>query len=173
MLPRAGLCVRVSARIFPHSEHRKTTGDEAVDDGTQGVSELPQTYSTPSASAFQDAGTAIHPGYVEGQIQGGTSQGIGWAISEEYFMNDEGRMMNTSLLDYRMPTALDLPMIEAVIVEVPNPGHPFGVRGVGEANIVPTLAALANAVHNAMGVRMRELPMTPASVVKALADGVE
>ena len=124
-------------------------------------------------TAFQDAGTAIHPGYVEGQIQGGTSQGVGWALNEEYFMNDEGRMMNTSLLDYRMPTTLDLPMIEAVIVEVPNPGHPFGVRGVGEANIVPTLAAMANAVHNAVGVRMRELPMTPASVVKALGGGAK
>ena len=124
-------------------------------------------------TAFQDAGTAIHPSYVEGQIQGGTSQGVGWALNEEYFMNDEGRMMNTSLLDYRMPTTLDLPMIEAVIVEVPNPGHPFGVRGVGEANIVPTLAAMANAVHNALGVRMRELPMTPASVVKTLAESGE
>ena len=88
-------------------------------------------------------------------------------------MNDEGRMMNTSLLDYRMPTTLDLPMIEAVIVEVPNPGHPFGVRGVGEANIVPTLAALANAVHNALGIRMPELPMTPASVVKAMHEAGE
>ena len=84
-------------------------------------------------TAFQDAGIAIHPSYVEGQIQGGAAQGIGWALNEEYNMAEDGHMNNTSLLDYRMPTALDLPMIEAVIVEVPNPNHPFGIRGVGEA----------------------------------------
>ncbi|MXX52966.1 MAG: hypothetical protein F4Z35_03195 [Dehalococcoidia bacterium] len=77
-------------------------------------------------------------------------------------------MQNTSLLDYRMPTSLDLPMIDAVIVEVNNPGHPFGVRGVGEANIAPPLAALANAIHDAAGVRMTELPMNPQSVVSAI-----
>ncbi|MCH8090627.1 MAG: xanthine dehydrogenase family protein molybdopterin-binding subunit, partial [Chloroflexi bacterium] len=119
-------------------------------------------------TAFQDVGTAIHPSYVEGQIQGGTSQGIGWALNEEYYMSEEGHMLNASLLDYRMPTSLDLPMIEPVIVEVPNPGHPFGVRGAGEANITPTLAALANAIHNATGVRLRQLPMSPATIVEAL-----
>jgi len=119
-------------------------------------------------TALQDAGKAIHPGYVEGQIQGGTSQGAGWALHEEYSMGEDGRMLNSSLLDYRMPTALDLPMIDTVIVEVPNPGHPFGVRGVGEANIVPPLGALANAIHDAVGVRMNRLPMNPASIVKAL-----
>ena len=121
-------------------------------------------------TAFQDAGTAIHPSYVEGQIQGGTAQGIGWALNEEYFIGDDGRMMNSSLLDYRMPTSLDLPMIDAVIVEVPNPGHPFGIRGVGEANIVPPLGAMANAVNDAVGVRMTDLPMSPAAVTKALKD---
>ena len=119
-------------------------------------------------TAFQDAGTAIHPSYVEGQIQGGTAQGVGWALNEEYFMSDDGRMLNSSFLDYRMPTTVDLPMIEAVIVEVPNPGHPFGVKGVGEANIAPPLAAIANAVHNAIGVRMDKLPMNPDAVVRAL-----
>jgi CO/xanthine dehydrogenase Mo-binding subunit len=119
-------------------------------------------------TAFQDVGTAIHPSYVEGQIQGGTSQGIGWALNEEYYMSEEGHMLNASLLDYRMPTSLDLPMIEPVIVEVPNPGHPFGVRGAGEANITPTLAALANAIHDATGVRLRQLPMSPATIVEAL-----
>ena len=119
-------------------------------------------------TALQDAGMAVHPGYVEGQIQGGTSQGAGWALHEEYFMGEDGRMLNSSLLDYRMPTALDLPMIDTVIVEVPNPGHPFGVRGVGEANIVPPLGALANAIYDAVGVRMNRLPMNPASIVKAL-----
>ncbi len=119
-------------------------------------------------TAFQDAGTAIYPAYVDGQIQGGTVQGIGWALNEEYFMDDNGVMRNSTLLDYRMPIALDLPMIESVIIEVPNPGHPFGVRGVGEANIVPPLAVIANALHDATGVRLSELPMNPAAVVKAL-----
>ena len=80
----------------------------------------------------QDAGKAIHPSYVEGQMQGGASQGIGWALNEEYVFDDKGVMRNASFLDYRMPTCLDLPMIEAIIVEVPNPGHPYGVRGVAK-----------------------------------------
>ena len=119
-------------------------------------------------TAFQDAGFAIHPSYVEGQIQGGAAQGIGWALNEEYYMGEDGSMMNSSLLDYRMPTSLDLPMIDAVIIEVHNPGHPFGVRGVGEANIAPPLAALSNAIHDATGARLRNLPMNPQSVVAAL-----
>jgi CO/xanthine dehydrogenase Mo-binding subunit len=105
---------------------------------------------------------------VEGQIQGGAVQGIGWALNEEYYMSDDGQMLNATLLDYRMPTSLDVPMIDAVIVEVPNPGHPFGVRGVGEANIVPPLAAIANAIHDAIGVRLDKLPMNPSAIVKAL-----
>ncbi len=121
-------------------------------------------------TAFQDVGTAIHPSYVEGQIQGGAVQGIGWALNEEYYMSDDGEMLNATLLDYRMPTSLDVPMIDAVIVEVPNPGHPFGVRGVGEANIVPPLAAIANAIHDATGARIDQLPMNPASIVKSLND---
>jgi CO/xanthine dehydrogenase Mo-binding subunit len=121
-------------------------------------------------TAAQDAGRAIHPSYVEGQIQGGVVQGIGWALNEEYYMSDDGRMMNSSLLDYRMPTSLDLPMIDTVIVEVPNPAHPYGARGVGEVPIVPPLAALANAIYDAMGVRMTTLPMNPPSVAKALAE---
>ena len=123
-------------------------------------------------TAFQDAGTAVHPSYVEGQVQGGTAQGVGWALNEEYFMNEEGRMLNSTFLDYRMPITMDLPMIEAVVVEVPNPGHPFGVRGVGEANIVPPLAAVANAVYDAVGTRMRELPMSPAAITKALSQKI-
>ena len=121
-------------------------------------------------TASQDVGTAIHPSYVEGQIQGGVVQGIGWALNEEYYMSDAGQMMNTSLLDYRMPTSLDLPMIDPVIVEVPNPNHPYGVRGVGEVCLVPPLAALANAIYDATGVRMSELPMNPAAVAKAIAE---
>jgi CO/xanthine dehydrogenase Mo-binding subunit len=119
-------------------------------------------------TAAQDAGKAIHPSYVEGQIQGGAVQGIGWALNEEYFINDSGGMANASLLDYRMPTSLDLPMIEALIVEVPNPLHPYGVRGVGEVAIVPPMAAIANAIYDAIGIRMTELPMNPAAVRKAI-----
>ncbi len=120
-------------------------------------------------TAIQDAGAAIHPSYVEGQMQGGAAQGAGWALNEEYFMSGDGALLNATLLDYRMPTSLDLPMIDTVIVEVPNPGHPFGVRGVGEANIVPPLAAFANAVDDAVGARLTQLPMSPAAIVAALA----
>ena len=102
-------------------------------------------------------------------MQGGVSQGVGWAISEEYIYDAEGRLRNKNLLDYRMPTALDLPMIETIIVEVPNPEHPYGVRGVGEVPIVPPLATLANAVHDATGARMRAIPMSPARVHETLA----
>ena len=119
-------------------------------------------------TAIQDAGKAVHPDYVEGQMQGGVVQGIGWALNEEYYMGDEGQMLNSSFLDYRMPTSLDLPMIDTVIVEVENPGHPYGVRGVGEVSIVPPLAAIANAIHDAIGVRMDTLPMNPQAVLKAL-----
>ncbi len=112
-------------------------------------------------TAIQDAGCAIHPSYVEGQMQGGAVQGIGWALNEEYIFDDRGRMQNANYLDYRMPTALDVPMIETVIVEVPNPAHPYGVRGVGETPIIAPPAAIANAIYRATGVRMRELPMSP------------
>ena len=123
-------------------------------------------------TAVQDAGTAIHPAYVEGQIQGGVVQGIGWALNEEYFYDESGRMVNSSFLDYRMPTALDVPNIDTIIVEVPNPGHPYGVRGVGEVPIVPPLAAIANAVADATGHRFTSLPMSPRKVLEAL-DGLE
>ena len=118
-------------------------------------------------TAIQDAGKAVHPSYVEGQIQGGAVQGIGWALNEEYYFGDNGQMMNSSFLDYRMPTSLDLPMIDTVIVEVANPGHPYGVRGVGEVPIVPPLAAIANAVGQATGQRLTQLPITPGSVLEA------
>ncbi len=119
-------------------------------------------------TALQDVGKAVHPGYVEGQMQGGAVQGIGWALNEEYIFDAEGRMVNPNFLDYRMPTSLDLPMIDTVIVEVANPGHPYGVRGVGEVCIVPPMAAVANAIHDAVGVRLTELPMSPARVLEAL-----
>jgi len=97
-------------------------------------------------------------------------QGIGWALNEEYFFDSQGRMANASFLDYRMPTALDVPMIDTIIVEVPNPDHPFGVRGVGEVPIVPPPATIANAIQRATGVRMCELPMSPPRLWKAMAD---
>ncbi|MHA1567128.1 MAG: xanthine dehydrogenase family protein molybdopterin-binding subunit [Alphaproteobacteria bacterium] len=119
-------------------------------------------------TVVQDAGKAIHPAYVEGQYQGGAVQGIGWALNEEYIYGDDGRLQNPSFLDYRVPVASDLPMIDTVIVEVPNPGHPYGVRGVGETSIVPPLAAVANAVSAAVGVRLTELPMSPPRVLRAI-----
>lgn len=119
-------------------------------------------------TAVQDVGRAIHPAYAEGQIQGGAVQGIGWALNEEYFYDSQGHLLNASLLDYRMPTSLDLPMIDTIMVEVPNPGHPYGVRGVGEVPIVPPAGALANAIYHATGVRMTELPMSPPKVLNAI-----
>jgi CO/xanthine dehydrogenase Mo-binding subunit len=119
-------------------------------------------------TAVQDVGKAIHPSYVEGQIQGGAAQGIGWALNEEYVYDAQGRLENPGFLDYRVPVASDLPRIEAVMVEVPNPRHPFGARGVGEVPIVPPMAAVGNAIRAATGVRMRDLPMSPPKVRAAL-----
>ncbi|GAB5470155.1 MAG: xanthine dehydrogenase family protein molybdopterin-binding subunit [Rhodospirillales bacterium] len=119
-------------------------------------------------TVFQDAGKAVNPSYVEGQFQGGAAQGIGWALNEEYVYGEDGRLQNAGFLDYRIPVASDLPMIDAVIVEVPNPGHPYGVRGVGETSIVPPLAAIANAVSAAAGVRLTHLPMSPPRILKAV-----
>ncbi len=119
-------------------------------------------------TAAQDVGTAIHPSYVEGQLQGGVVQGIGWALNEEYIYNSKGRLDNAGFLDYRMPVASDLPMIETILVEVRNPHHPYGVRGVGEVPIVPPLATVGNAIARATGVRMTELPMSPPRLSAAL-----
>ena len=119
-------------------------------------------------TAVQDAGRAIHPSYVEGQIQGGVAQGIGWALNEEYIYDDNGHLENPGFLDYRIPVASDLPMIDAEVVEVPNDAHPHGVRGVGEVPIAPPMAAVHNAIHNAVGLRLRELPMSPPKVLAAI-----
>jgi CO/xanthine dehydrogenase Mo-binding subunit len=120
-------------------------------------------------TAFQDVGRAVHPGFVEGQMQGGAAQGIGWALNEEYLFDRDGVMENAGFLDYRMPVASDLPMIDAVIIEVPNPLHPYGVRGVGEVPIVPPLAAVANAMRDATGVRFTELPLSPPRVLEGIS----
>ena len=135
--------------------------DLTVDEETGQVAILRYT-------AVQDAGTAIHPSYVEGQLQGGTVQGIGWALNEEYVFDDDGSLENASFLDYRIPVASDLPMIDTIIVEVPNPAHPYGVRGVGETGIVPPLATIANAVARATSTRMTSLPMSPPKILAAL-----
>ena len=121
-------------------------------------------------TALIDAGTAVHPSYAEGQVQGATVQGIGWALNEEYFYTRDGAMANSSFLDYRMPTSLDVPMIDIQLVEVPNPRHPYGLRGVGEIPLTPVLAAMANAVSHATGVRMTTLPMSPGAILQAIEE---
>jgi len=121
-------------------------------------------------TASQDVGRAIHPAYVEGQIQGGVAQGIGWALNEEFIYDKNGRLDNAGFLDYRMPVASDLPAIDAVMVEIPNPNHPHGVKGVGEIPLVPSLAAIANAIAHATGKRLYELPMSPPKVLGALSE---
>ena len=153
-----------SAVVHPRGIGPSSSGnivDVQVDPETGKVDVLRYT-------AFQDAGKAIHPTYVEGQMQGGSVQGLGWALNEEYDYDENGVMKNGSFLDYRMPISLDVPMIDTVIVEVPNPGHPFGVRGVGEANIIPPIPAIANAVYHAAGVRMNTLPMNPGTVLERI-----
>ena len=117
----------------------------------------------------QDAGKAINPLGVEGQMQGGAVQSLGIALTEGLTWDESGRLTNPSLLDYRKLTAADLPDIETIIVEVPSPSGPFGARGVGEPPIVPAPAALANAVHDATGVRLTEVPLTPERIALAIA----
>ena len=119
-------------------------------------------------TVVEDAGKAIHRLQVEGQYQGGAVQGIGWALNEEYYYGEDGRMQNASFLDYRMPVASDVPMIGTEIVEVPNPRHPYGLRGVGEVPVVPTMAAIANAIGDAIGIRPRSLPMSPPKLLKLM-----
>jgi CO/xanthine dehydrogenase Mo-binding subunit len=163
-LPHTGGMIQGRANVNPVEVGPSFAGhiaDVEVDPETGKVTILRYT-------AIQDVGTAIHPSYVEGQIQGGASQGIGMALTEEYFYDDSGVMRNSSLLDYRMPTALDLPMIDTVLVEVPSPGHPYGVRGVGEVPIVPPLATIANAIYHATGARMTKLPASPRAILEEL-----
>lgn len=122
-------------------------------------------------TAAQDVGRAIHPSYVEGQLQGGVAQGIGWALNEEYIYNAEGTLDNPSFLDYRMPVASDLPMIDTILVETaPNPRHPYGAKGVGEVPIVPPLAAVAAAITDLVGKRMTSLPLSPSVLTEAMEE---
>ncbi len=135
--------------------------DVEVDTDTGLVSVLRYT-------AFQDVGLALNPTAVEGQIEGSVVQGLGWALLEGFDYGPDGRLRNPSLLDYRMPTALDVPRIDTVIVETPVPNVPYGVRGVGEVPIVPPAAAVANAIARATGVRLCRMPMTPERVLGAI-----
>jgi CO/xanthine dehydrogenase Mo-binding subunit len=174
-LSLAELAAKASATGGPIAGHFEVNADGAgvsfathmvdveVDPDTGKVTILRYT-------VFQDAGKAVHPSYVEGQFQGGAAQGVGWALNEEYVYGKDGRLQNPGFLDYRIPVASDLPMIDTVILEIPNPGHPYGVRGVGETSIVPPLAAVANAVSAAAGVRLTHLPMSPPRILKALMD---
>jgi len=167
LLPRTGGPITGRATVQPRGvgpAFATHVVDVEVDPDTGKVRILRYT-------ATQDVGKAIHPSYVEGQIQGGVAQGIGWAMNEEFIYREDGSMVNTSFLDYRMPTSLDLPMIDCVLVEVPNPGHPYGVRGVGEVPIVPPPAALANAIYRATGKRMTDLPMSPGYVLEKTTNG--
>ena len=165
----ASMATKMGGAIAGHSEiNAGGTGaafclqlvDVEVDPETGSVTPLRHT-------VIQDVGRAISPDYVEGQMQGGAVQGIGWALNEEYVYDDQGRLQNTGFLDYRMPVASDVPMIDTVIVEVPNPNHPYGVRGVGEPTLVSAPAAVANAVENAIGKPMSSLPLSPPKVLKA------
>jgi CO/xanthine dehydrogenase Mo-binding subunit len=119
----------------------------------------------------QDVGRALNPALVEGQMRGGATQAIGWALFEELTHDESGRLLSGSFLDYALPTADRVPDIDTLIVEVPAPDGPFGAKGIGEAPVIAGPAAIANAVAAATGVRLRELPMTPARVWKALGDG--
>ena len=159
----------------PIAGHNEVTADGAGVSFASHICDVevdPETGATKILryTVVQDAGKAIHPTYVEGQFQGAAAQGIGWALNEEYIYGDDGRLQNPGFLDYRVPVCSDLPFIDTKILEIPNPTHPYGVRGVGETSIVPPLAAIGNAVSNAVGVRMNHVPMSPPRILKAIKD---
>ncbi len=157
----------------PISGHSETVADGAGVSFASHICDVevdPETGATKVVryTVVQDAGKAVHPDYVEGQFQGGAAQGIGWALNEEYVYGKDGRLQNPGFLDYRIPVCSDLPFIDTEILEIPNPNHPYGIRGVGETSIVPPLAAIANAVSNAAGVRMTHVPMSPPRILAAI-----
>ncbi len=119
--------------------------------------------------AVHDVGKAVFREGIEGQIQGGVAMGLGYALSEEVHFSD-GRPLNDSFLDYRLPTMRDVPEIVPVILEKENPRSPDDIRGVGEPTTIPTAAAVANAVYDAVGVRVKDLPLTPERVYWALME---
>ena len=121
-------------------------------------------------AAAHDCGTAINPMLVEGQVQGGISMGIGFALQEEMLFDENGLQVNPHLTNYIMPTSLDMPEIEVDIVENFDPTGPFGAKGVGEPTSVPTAAAILNAIHDAVGVRIHSLPATAAKILGAIKE---
>ena len=166
----AGMATKMGGAIAGHSEINAGGAGAAFCAQIVDVEVDPETgFVAPKRyTVIQDVGRAVSPDYVEGQMQGGAVQGIGWALNEEYIYDDNGRLLNTGFLDYRMPVASDLPMIDTVIVEVPNPNHPYGVRGVGEPPLVPAPAAVASAVENAAGIKAASLPLSPPKVLEAM-----
>ena len=161
---RAGLRVTRVRRCGKRKSNRRQRGREEIRALSQDGSD-----QQPTVAAAQDGGISIiDPEPIEGQLQGGVAQGIGWALNEEYIHDDSGTMENPGFLDYRIPVASDLPMIDTVVVEVPNPAHPYGVRGVGEVGIVPPLAAVANAVDDAVDRRITDLPLSPVRILDAI-----
>ena len=120
-------------------------------------------------AAAHDCGTAINPLLVEGQIEGGVAMGLGFGLMEEMIL-EEGRVKNPQFTDYILPTALDMPEVEVSIVEDPISTGPFGAKGVGEPSLIPTAPAIINAIHDAVGVRLRDLPATPSKILAALKE---
>jgi CO/xanthine dehydrogenase Mo-binding subunit len=118
--------------------------------------------------AIQDVGRAVNPAGIEDQIHGGVAQGIGWALYEGMVLDAEGRVQTGSLLDYALPTAVKVPAIETVLLEIPSQSGPFGVRGVGEPPVIPGAAAIGNAIRDAAGVRLTEIPMTAERLHRAI-----
>ena len=169
------IAARAAATGGPIAGHNEVVADGAGVSFASHICDVevdPETGGTKIIryTVIQDAGKAINPDYVEGQFQGGAAQGIGWALNEEYIYGDDGRLQNAGFLDYRIPVCSDLPFIDTEILEIPNPNHPYGIRGVGETSIVPPLAAIGNAVSNAAGVRMTHVPMSPPRILKAIEE---
>jgi CO/xanthine dehydrogenase Mo-binding subunit len=169
---------RCNRTIAPISGHNQVVADGAGVSFASHICDVevdPETGATKVVryTVVQDAGKAVHPDYVEGQFQGGAAQGIGWALNEEYVYGEDGRLQNPGFLDYRIPVCSDLPFIDTQILEIPNPNHPYGIRGVGETSIVPPLAAIANAVSDAAGVRMTHVPMSPPRILAAIKSSRE
>ncbi|OGQ11112.1 MAG: hypothetical protein A2026_19965 [Deltaproteobacteria bacterium RBG_19FT_COMBO_46_12] len=119
--------------------------------------------------AAHDVGRAINPMLLEGQVYGGATQGIGYALTERLILQN-GKVMNPNFLDYKMLTAKDVPKIETIVIETDDPFGPFGAKGIGEPGLVPTAPAIANAIYDAVGVRIKDLPITPEKVLAALKE---
>ena len=122
--------------------------------------------------AVHDTGTVINPMLAEGQIEGGVVQGIGYALYEDYHFDDNGNVLNSSFLDYKLPTILDVPQITCDFADSFEPNGPFGAKGVGEPSIVPVAPAIANAIYDAIGVRVTRMPFT-AERIKRAVDGMD